>query len=198
MRKIAIFLDRDGVINENRDDYVKSIQEVEFLPNSLEALKKLANLDAYIFIVTNQSAVGRGIITRKDAEEVNKYIVDEVASHGGRIDASFVCIHAPEEECLCRKPKPGLFFESLSQGFRFERAVMVGDSYEDILAAHSLGFPSMLVKTGRGLDTIKSKSFLEDFAVEDLEEAAEEIVAWLNVADELGVVENAASNGNLA
>lgn len=185
MRKIAIFCDRDGTIVQNREDYIKSTSEVEFLPNSFAALEKLAKLNAYVFIISNQSVVGRGIISGDGAETINLHIIDEIEKNGGRIDRSYTCIHSPDDNCLCRKPKPWLFLEALRDGYRFERAVVIGDQYTDILSAETLQLPSMLVKTGLGEETIKSKPFLKKLAVDDLLVAAEEIEQWLNASTEL-------------
>ncbi len=189
MRKIAIYLDRDGTIVQNREDYIKSIDEVEFLPNSLEAIGKLAELDAYIFMVSNQSLVGRQIVTQSEADAINEHIIEQIEANGGRIDNCYFCFHAPSEKCICRKPSPFLFLESLRDGYRFERAVVIGDQYTDIIAAHNLELPSMLVKTGLGKKTIQSQPTLAEYAIEDLLEAVDEITQWLNASKELAVVE---------
>ena len=103
----AVFLDRDGVIIQNCKNYVRDWKDVEFLPNALKALKQLSQTQYKIIIVTNQSAIGRGIITMVQAEAINQRIIEEITLAGGRVDGLFICPHAPEDHCFCRKPQPG-------------------------------------------------------------------------------------------
>ncbi len=146
----AVLLDRDGVINRNRPDYVKSCQELEFLPGALEALRTLASRRVRVVVVTNQSAVGRGIITRQELERVHEHMLMSVRDQGGRIDGVLCCPHAPEATCACRKPRPGLLLEALSR-FRLDRvhSYMVGDSGTDMEAARDAGIPYVMVLSGR-------------------------------------------------
>jgi D-glycero-D-manno-heptose 1,7-bisphosphate phosphatase len=148
----TMFLDRDGVVNRNRDDYVKCWQEFEFLPGSLEALRLLAKRDVRVVIVTNQSPVGRGIISRKTLDAIHQRMTAEVEAHGGRIDAILCCPHAPSAGCGCRKPRPGLIVEAMRR-FRVhpESACFVGDSLSDLKAARAAGIPFVMVLTGKGL-----------------------------------------------
>lgn len=147
----AIFLDRDGVINQNRDDYVKSWQEFIFLPGSLEGLRKLADFPGPILVITNQSAIGRGIVTADVVDEIHARMLAEIRAHGGRIDEIFVCPHHPQENCLCRKPKPGLLLQAQTRwNIDLSRSWLVGDSATDIQAAHSVNCRPFLVQTGRG------------------------------------------------
>src|SRR5512135_422969 len=101
----AVFLDRDGVIIENLDHYVRTWEDVIFMEGSLEALRKLSGSSYKIIIVTNQSVVGRGIIPLSAAEGINRKLVDEIKRAGARVDDLFMCPHAPEDACSCRKPK---------------------------------------------------------------------------------------------
>ena len=107
-----MFLDRDGVIIENRSDYVKSWEEVRFLPGVFEALRRLARSEYALAIVTNQSAVGRGIISLDEAMHINERVLAEIAAQGGRVDASYMCPHRPDEGCNCRKPAPGMLLQA--------------------------------------------------------------------------------------
>jgi D-glycero-D-manno-heptose 1,7-bisphosphate phosphatase len=102
----GVFLDRDGVINRNRIDHVKSWSEFEFLPGALEALKRLAGLDLPVVVVTNQAAIGRGLIDAAEVDEIHRRMIEAVRLFGGRIDAVLCCPHRPDEGCECRKPKP--------------------------------------------------------------------------------------------
>lgn len=147
----AIFLDRDGVIVENRMDYVKSIAEVEFIPGALEALARLAQHSPRIVIVTNQSAVGRGLLTLEALDQINAYILDHIARARGRIDGVYVCLHPPNEGCDCRKPAPGLLLRAARElEIDLPASVMIGDNVTDVRAAHAAGVRPILVHTGLG------------------------------------------------
>lgn len=148
----ALFLDRDGVIIENRDNYVRSWEDVAFLPGALQALAALTSGPFAIVMVTNQSAVGRGIITLAEAHAINARVVSEIEKNGGRVDGVFICPHAPRDACLCRKPMPGLLFQAANAlDLDLTRSVMVGDAVSDLLAGQNAGVPRLfLVRTGRG------------------------------------------------
>ncbi len=147
----AIFLDRDGVINHNRPDYVKSWAEFHFLPGALEALQRLAQLGWPIIVVSNQSAIGRGLVSRQTVDEIHERMVDAISRVGGRIDAVLYCPHHPDAQCLCRKPRTGLLWEAQAR-FQLDvaRSFLVGDAESDMLAALSIGSQPILVKTGHG------------------------------------------------
>jgi D-glycero-D-manno-heptose 1,7-bisphosphate phosphatase len=148
----AIFLDRDGVIIENRSDYIRSWEDVAFIPGALVALAK-ASLSKYkIIIVTNQSAVGRGIIPYQTAEEINQRLIQVIANAGGRVDGVFMCPHAPEDNCSCRKPQPGLLFQAAQAlDLDLSRSTLIGDALSDMQAGQAAGVcQRFLVRTGRG------------------------------------------------
>jgi histidinol-phosphate phosphatase family protein len=144
----AIFLDRDGVLNRERKDYVKSWHEFEWLPGALDALKLLATASWPIVLITNQSAIGRHFVSEGDVEAIHAKLVEEVARVGGRIDAIFVCPHHPDEGCACRKPKPGLLLQA-AQTFQLnlERCFFIGDSITDYQAAAQVNCQMILVKS---------------------------------------------------
>lgn len=146
----AVFLDRDGVINWERADYVKCREEFEFLPGVLPALARLAALPQPIIVVTNQSAIGRRLMGRSALDDIHLYLHQCVTESGGRIDAFYVCPHHPDQGCLCRKPKPGLLLQA-ARDFRLNLAncVFIGDSVTDAGAAQAAGCPCCLVTTGR-------------------------------------------------
>ena len=148
----AIFLDRDGVIIENRDNYVRSWDDVYIYPQALSALAKFNNVPFKFVIVTNQSVVGRGLLQKEDAEAINFRLVKEIELAGGRIDAVFMCPHAPVNMCKCRKPNPGMFFQAAkSLSISLSDSIMIGDALTDITAAQSAGIQQrILVRTGRG------------------------------------------------
>lgn len=153
----AIFVDRDGVLIEHRDNYVRSWRDVEFLPGALTALRRLAELNYPVVMVTNQSAIGRGIISPEHGVYITERVVDEVRRHGGDIDAWYLCPHAPSDQCQCRKPLPGMLLQAGQDlGISLARSWMVGDAVSDIAAAHTAGARGILVLTGRGSQQLQA------------------------------------------
>jgi D-glycero-D-manno-heptose 1,7-bisphosphate phosphatase len=147
----TVFLDRDGVIIANRDDYVKNWGEVRFLPAALEALQRLSRSTYVIVMVTNQSVVGRGILTLEQTTQLNARIVAEIERYGGRVDASYLCPHHPAAACSCRKPAPGLLLQAAVQlQLDLQRSYLVGDALSDLQAAQAAGVRGILVLSGRG------------------------------------------------
>jgi D-glycero-D-manno-heptose 1,7-bisphosphate phosphatase len=153
MSRPAVFLDRDGVLIENQPEYVRSWNHVEFLPGSIRATQELSASGYVIVLVTNQSVVGRGIISLEEATRINQQLVDEVAAGGGRIDATYMCPHDPGEACSCRKPRPGMLLQAAAElDLDLARSYMIGDAISDVEAGRSAGVASILVRTGRGND----------------------------------------------
>jgi D-glycero-D-manno-heptose 1,7-bisphosphate phosphatase len=151
VKRPAIFLDRDGVINENRSDYVKSWAEVAFLPGVFDALRRLAEADYAVVLITNQSAVGRGIISQERALDVNRRVVEAIRARGGRIDGAYLCPHHPDANCACRKPRPGLLLQAADElDLDLGRSYFIGDAITDMQAADAAGVRGVLVLTGRG------------------------------------------------
>lgn len=148
----ALFLDRDGVIIENRSNHVRAWQDVAFLPGALSALSALANSDYRVIVVTNQSVIGRGLVSAQDVIDIHQRIVAVVAQRGGRIDASYMCPHAPEDECACRKPQPGLLLQAANEwDIDLAQSIMIGDALSDLAAGQAAGVgQTVLVRTGRG------------------------------------------------
>lgn len=153
----AVFLDRDGVLIENRADYVRDWSQVVFLPNAISALSNFRNTDYKIVLVTNQSAVGRGLISIDTAEEINQKLVRVIESNGGRVDGVFMCPHAPEDGCDCRKPKSGMFLQASRElSLDLNSSWMIGDAWSDLLAGQGANLQGLiLVKTGRGADQLQ-------------------------------------------
>jgi len=177
----AVFLDRDGVLNENRSDYVKSWAEFTFLPGVFTALRRLARTGLAIVVVTNQSAINRGLVSAETVEEIHARMVAEIARRGGRVDAVFCCPHRPDENCPCRKPRPGLLLQAARElGLALPRSYLVGDALSDVELALSLGCTPFLTLTGRGLAQLSQPQVrqLQGFyVVADLREAVELITA---------------------
>ena len=146
-------MDRDGVIIENRADYVKSIDEVHFIPGVFAALAGAARLPCRLVIVTNQSVIGRGLIDQDTAGRINEFVVQGLVAAGGRVDGVFVCPHRPDAGCDCRKPAPGLLRQAAEAlAIDLPASMMIGDAVSDVQAGHSAGARAILVRTGRGHD----------------------------------------------
>jgi D-glycero-D-manno-heptose 1,7-bisphosphate phosphatase len=149
----AIFLDRDGVINENRPDHVKCWDEFEWLPNVLESIRRLAQTGMPIFVVTNQAIINRGVTPESVVQEIHARMVAVIRSTGGRIDKVYYCPHDSSENCDCRKPGPGMLKQAAQEwGIDLTRSFIVGDSWTDIEAGLTVGASGILVMTGRGRD----------------------------------------------
>ena len=170
--RVTVFLDRDGVINRRRPDHVKSWEEFEFLPGSLDALASLRQAGVRVIVITNQSVVGRGLITEEDLERIHRRMVEVVESGGGRIDRIYACPHAPELHCACRKPGTELFQRASAElGIDLRTSFMVGDSETDVLAAKAAGSRPVLVSEAPG------EHAADCSVVRDLSEAVQLIAA---------------------
>ncbi|RJQ66393.1 MAG: D-glycero-beta-D-manno-heptose 1,7-bisphosphate 7-phosphatase [Desulfobacteraceae bacterium] len=156
--KKVIFLDRDGTINRESADYIKSWEEFEFLPGSLEALARLTRKGYTLILITNQSAVGRGFVAQQTLDHTHSHMRAAVAEAGGRIEGVFFCPHRPDENCACRKPKPGLVRQACERyGIDPADSIMIGDSARDILCGRNAGCGmTILVRTGNGLEAEKA------------------------------------------
>lgn len=178
-RRPAIFLDRDGVINENRADYVKSWDEMRLLPGVLDALRVLAATPFAVVIVSNQAAVNRGLVSRQTLEEMHHRLQAVVNKAGGQLDAIYYCPHRPDETCACRKPQPGMLLQAADHlHLALEQSYLVGDAITDLEAAVAVGVQPVLVLTGRGTDhamLLDQQSHVTCPVVEDLGAA----VAWI-------------------
>jgi D-glycero-D-manno-heptose 1,7-bisphosphate phosphatase len=149
MIRPAIFLDRDGVINVEPIDYVKSWGEFTFLPGSLQALKALTRLSWPVIVVTNQAGIGRGLMTEQTLLEIHANMLEQIHQAGGRIDAIYYCPHHPDDHCSCRKPLPGMFLRA-AQDLRIDLSCsyMIGDTEKDLYAAHAAGCYPVFVESG--------------------------------------------------
>ena len=152
MKFPALFLDRDGVIIENRPNYIRSWDDVLIYPQVLDALARVNRSDHKIIIVTNQSAIGRGFITLEAADIINRRLVNVIEEAGGKVDGVFICPHHPDEGCVCRKPKPGLLLKAAkSLSLDLSASVLIGDALTDLEAGKAAGVSRLvLVRTGRG------------------------------------------------
>lgn len=167
----AIFLDRDGVIIENCPQYVRSWDDVIIFDQVITALASMSSSPYKLVIITNQSAVGRGIVPITVVEEINQRLVSLIETAGGRIDGVFTCPHAPEDACDCRKPKPGLLHLAAQVlSIDLGNSILIGDAISDLQAGQAAGVPTrILVKTGRGAEhyQLASNLNLEPYLVYD-------------------------------
>lgn len=147
-RRKLIVLDRDGVINADSDDYIKSADEWQALPGSLEAIARLGRGGYEVVIATNQSGIGRGLLSAATLESIHARMHQEVETAGGRIAKVYVCPHHPDDGCGCRKPKPGLL-EQIAADFetRLDGVPFVGDKVSDVEAAVAAGARPIFVQT---------------------------------------------------
>ncbi|MGH9076984.1 MAG: D-glycero-alpha-D-manno-heptose-1,7-bisphosphate 7-phosphatase [Acidimicrobiales bacterium] len=145
-----MFVDRDGVIVEHRREYVRTWSDVRFLPGALAALARLG-ADRPVVIVSNQSLVGRGMLGPAAILQLHCRIVEVVVASGAVVTASYICPHAPVQDCGCRKPRPGLLVTAAGDlGLSLPSSWMVGDSMSDLDAGLAAGARPVLVSTGRG------------------------------------------------
>jgi D-glycero-D-manno-heptose 1,7-bisphosphate phosphatase len=152
-----VILDRDGVINEDSSEFIKSPAEWKPLPGSLEAIARLSAGGFTVVIATNQSGIGRGLLDEPTLAAIHGKMQAAVTAAGGRIDAIYYCPHRPDENCECRKPLPGLLRE-ISARYRtaLDGVPLIGDSTRDIAAARAVGARPILVLTGSGRETLKT------------------------------------------
>ena len=161
-----IILDRDGVINEDSDDYIKSTDEFIPLPDSLEAIARLNHAGYTVMVATNQSGIARGLFSIDTLNAIHSKLRRELSTYGGRVDGIFFCPHGPDDHCDCRKPAPGLLYEIAERtGRSLEGVPAVGDSLRDIQAAQAVGASPVLVKTGKGVRTLAHPHDLKDVPV---------------------------------
>lgn len=179
-RQRAIFLDRDGVINVNRVDHVRTWQEFIFEEGSLNALERLGASDFRIFVITNQAAIGRGLMTREMVEEIHARMIQEIERVGGRIDRVYYCPHKPEDHCACRKPAPGMLWRGRDDfDLDLEQSFLIGDWVDDVRAAESAGVTPFLVRTGRGkraVEEMRERGMNVPAVFENLDAAVTEIL----------------------
>jgi histidinol-phosphate phosphatase family protein len=148
----AIFLDRDGVINQERKDYVKKVEEFIILKNVSNAINLIKNHNFLVIIITNQSAVNRKLLTIKNLNKIHKNLQEYLKKHNTSFDGVYFCPHTPNENCNCRKPKSGLIIQAIND-FKIEisQSFMIGDSKTDIQAAENAGCKGILLKKNQTL-----------------------------------------------
>jgi D-glycero-D-manno-heptose 1,7-bisphosphate phosphatase len=151
-----VILDRDGTINHDSNDYIKSPAEWAPIPGSLEAIARLIQADYRVVVATNQSGIGRGLFDTRALFAIHDKLQRALGQVGGRIDAFFFCPHKADDNCRCRKPQPGMLLEVARRfNVSLEDVFMVGDSRKDMEAAAAAGARPVLVLTGNGAKTEK-------------------------------------------
>ena len=174
-----VILDRDGVINFDSDQYVKSPSEWRPLPGSIEAIARLNQSGYRVAVATNQSGIGRGLFDMATLNAINDKMMEMVFRQGGRIDALFFCPHTADENCNCRKPRTGML-EEIATRFHTELKGVpaIGDSLRDLQAADAVGALPILVLTGKGKLTQEQGGMPKKTLVfEDLAEASRHLIA---------------------
>lgn len=174
-----IILDRDGVINQDSDKFVKNVDEFVLIPGSVDAIASLSQAGFKVIICTNQSGLGRGLFSMEELNDIHEKLHQSVEQAGGSIDAIVFCPHTNEDKCDCRKPKPGMIID-ICERFHVEdmsQVVMIGDSIRDLQAIHTAGGRAILVKTGNGKKTL-AKEVLPDntLVFDDLRAASEYVI----------------------
>ena len=149
-----IILDRDGVINHDSPDYIKSPDEWKPLKGSIEAIAALKDAGYRVFVATNQSGIARGLYTEQVLHAMHKKMALLLSEYGCQLDGIYFCPHMPSEQCLCRKPLPGMLFQIAAEHqVQLDKAFYVGDSRKDLEAAQAAGIQGVLVLTGNGMKT---------------------------------------------
>lgn len=161
-----IILDRDGVINQDSEQFIKSPEEWKPIPGSLEAIARLNQWGWRVVVASNQSGIGRGLFGMDTLNAINDKMVKALAAVGGRLDAIFFCPHPADSTCACRKPQPGMLLQ-IAERFNMDLAKVpaVGDSLRDMQAARTAGAQPVLVLTGKGEATRKQPEFPADIPV---------------------------------
>jgi D,D-heptose 1,7-bisphosphate phosphatase len=145
MQRPAVFLDRDGTINYNVN-YCRTLDEFHLLPEAATAIRTLNSAGFLVVVITNQSGVARGLFSEKTLGEIHEYMQLKLVDTGARIDRIYYCPHRAEDDCMCRKPRPGLLLQASAElGISLDRSVMVGDSESDVEAGMSAGCRTVML-----------------------------------------------------
>jgi len=171
MKNRAVFLDRDGTINRDMH-YSADVSRLRVFKNAAPAIKKLNNADYKVIVISNQSGIARQYFEKKDAKKINKIIIDRLGKRKAKIDAVYFCPHHPDENCSCRKPKPGMILKAKKDFILdIKNSYIIGDMQSDIDLAKNVGAKSVFVLTGAGID-VKGA----DYTAKDILDAAEWII----------------------
>lgn len=173
----VIFLDRDGVINfdAGKGDYVRSHKQFEFIPGSPEAVKKLNQAGFKVVIISNQAGVAKGLYSEEDLNKITEKMIKGIEDAGARIHSVNYCVHQDEDNCDCRKPKPGNIIKA-SRELHYDpkNTFIIGDSRRDIMAGRLAGLKTIFVKSGN--TKLEDLTVKPDYVAEDLKDAVDRIV----------------------
>jgi D-glycero-D-manno-heptose 1,7-bisphosphate phosphatase len=173
-----VLIDRDGVINQDSDDFIKSPEEWQPIPGSLEAIAMLTQHGYKVVVITNQSGLARGLYDHDMLKLIHAKMRDLTEEKGGKIEAIFFCPHGPDDNCSCRKPKPGLLIDfSNKKAISLSGIPFIGDSLRDLQAGLAVGAKPLLVKTGKGKKTLENNPNLNVPVFENLYDAAQFIIS---------------------
>jgi D-glycero-D-manno-heptose 1,7-bisphosphate phosphatase len=162
-----VILDRDGVINQDSDNFIKTVDEFIPLPGSVEAIARLKHAGYKVFVATNQSGISRGYYDIATLDAMHKKLAQQLSEFNAEIDGIEFCPHGPDDQCDCRKPKPGMYL-SIARKLGLSDlsdVLVVGDSLRDLEAAQAVNARPHLVRTGKGLRTIEKNKGLEGIPV---------------------------------
>ncbi len=178
----AVFLDRDGVINEDRPDYVKSVAELKIFPFVPDCIYRLNSAGFRVYVISNQQCVAKGLVSEADLYAIEFEIVRLLVGCGGKIDGFYYCTHLATQGCNCRKPKPGLLLQAAHEhDLDLGNSFVIGDSEKDLAAGREAGCRTVLVLTGKvSAEDVPALSIKPDFVARDLTEAVEYILAALS------------------
>ena len=177
MSDSLVILDRDGVINADSADFIRSVEQWRPLPGSLEAIANLSRHGTAVAVVTNQSGVGRGLFSEDDLAAIHRHMEERIEALGGRLAGIFHCPHHPDAGCECRKPATGLL-KTLEKtlGLSVRGAPLIGDSQRDLEAAAAAGARPILVLTGNGQHTLEALRDNVDWAKLEVHETLADAV----------------------
>lgn len=185
-QKHCIFLDRDGVIcEEKKTPYVRTPEEFKFIPGCSKAISLLKQLGFYVIVITNQSGINRGIVKKENFKAIQKKMIETLQKKNASLDAVYVCPHTPEENCACRKPKPtNILKAARTFGIQLAGSYFIGDKLIDVQAGKAAGCRTVLVLSGKGKaelrklrDEKNADGMKPDFTARDLLDAARKIAA---------------------
>ncbi|NLO81098.1 MAG: D-glycero-beta-D-manno-heptose 1,7-bisphosphate 7-phosphatase [Xanthomonadaceae bacterium] len=175
---LLVVLDRDGVINEDSDHYIRSVADWRPIPGSLEAIARLNRAGFEVVVFTNQSGIARGYFDEATLHAIHRHMEAQLAAVGGRLRGIYYCPHGPDDGCDCRKPRPGLLHRiERDLGRDLHGVPVVGDSLRDLEAAVAVGAKPLLVKTGKGLRTLRQPLPPETEVHADLAAVADRLLA---------------------
>jgi D-glycero-D-manno-heptose 1,7-bisphosphate phosphatase len=174
--KKAVFLDRDGIVNIDKN-FIKSWDEFEFVPGIFENIRRLNQVGFLVIIVTNQSGIKRGFYTEETLKTIHRNMMQILEENNAYIDDIFYCPHFNDDNCNCRKPKPGMILEaSKKHNIDLRESWIIGDNERDIIAGKKAGCKTIHVLTGVGQDKLSKCKTDADFTSENIYDAVEKVV----------------------